>query len=70
MEDCSYWGLTIWPTGAFKPDGARCLSYPYPIGYEKIEEAISRTSIADLEDARLIFINQPQLTKFCTNHVR
>uniref|UniRef100_A0A8C8C283 Phospholipid-transporting ATPase n=1 Tax=Oncorhynchus tshawytscha TaxID=74940 RepID=A0A8C8C283_ONCTS len=29
----------------------------------------SRTSIADLEDARLIFINQPQLTKFCTNHV-
>ncbi|XP_064784793.1 probable phospholipid-transporting ATPase IA isoform X4 [Oncorhynchus masou masou] len=38
-------------------------------GYEKIEEATSRTSIADLEDARLIFINQPQLTKFCTNHV-
>uniref|UniRef100_A0A8C8BYH1 Phospholipid-transporting ATPase n=1 Tax=Oncorhynchus tshawytscha TaxID=74940 RepID=A0A8C8BYH1_ONCTS len=46
-----------------------CLSYRYPIGYEKIEEATSRTSIADLEDARLIFINQPQLTKFCTNHV-
>uniref|UniRef100_A0A8C7FZJ5 Phospholipid-transporting ATPase n=1 Tax=Oncorhynchus kisutch TaxID=8019 RepID=A0A8C7FZJ5_ONCKI len=38
-------------------------------GYEKIEEATSRTSIADLEDARLIFINQPHLTKFCTNHV-
>uniref|UniRef100_A0A8C7VZF1 Phospholipid-transporting ATPase n=1 Tax=Oncorhynchus mykiss TaxID=8022 RepID=A0A8C7VZF1_ONCMY len=35
----------------------------------RIEEATSRTSIADLEDARLIFINQPQLTKFCTNHV-
>uniref|UniRef100_A0A8C7M8F8 Phospholipid-transporting ATPase n=1 Tax=Oncorhynchus kisutch TaxID=8019 RepID=A0A8C7M8F8_ONCKI len=46
-----------------------CLSYRYPIGYEKIEEATSRTSIADLEDARLIFINQPHLTKFCTNHV-
>nr|XP_014061344.1 unnamed protein product [Salmo salar] len=38
-------------------------------GYEKIGEATSRTSIADLEDARQIFINQPQLTKFCTNHV-
>uniref|UniRef100_A0A8C8C3L2 Phospholipid-transporting ATPase n=1 Tax=Oncorhynchus tshawytscha TaxID=74940 RepID=A0A8C8C3L2_ONCTS len=36
---------------------------------EKVIEATSRTSIADLEDARLIFINQPQLTKFCTNHV-
>uniref|UniRef100_A0A674BPC3 Phospholipid-transporting ATPase n=1 Tax=Salmo trutta TaxID=8032 RepID=A0A674BPC3_SALTR len=43
--------------------------YRYPIGYEKIGEATSRTSIADLEDARQIFINQPQLTKFCTNHV-
>ncbi|XP_041703179.1 probable phospholipid-transporting ATPase IA [Coregonus clupeaformis] len=38
-------------------------------GYEKIEEATSRTSIADREDTRHIFINQPQSTKFCTNHV-
>uniref|UniRef100_A0A6Q2YMS4 Phospholipid-transporting ATPase n=1 Tax=Esox lucius TaxID=8010 RepID=A0A6Q2YMS4_ESOLU len=28
-----------------------------------------KTSLADQEDARLIFLNQPQFTKFCSNHV-
>ncbi|XP_036424322.1 probable phospholipid-transporting ATPase IA isoform X3 [Colossoma macropomum] len=38
-------------------------------GYEKTEDASEKTSLADQEDARLIFINQPQLTKFCSNRV-
>ncbi|KAJ8407670.1 hypothetical protein AAFF_G00275270 [Aldrovandia affinis] len=37
--------------------------------YEKTEDASEKTSLADQEDARLIFINQPQLTKFCNNRV-
>lgn len=39
-------------------------------GYEKTEDASEKTSLADQEDSRLIFINQPQLTKFCSNRVR
>ncbi|XP_076877503.1 putative phospholipid-transporting ATPase IA isoform X2 [Brachyhypopomus gauderio] len=38
-------------------------------GYEKTEDVSEKTSLADQEDARLIFINQPQFTKFCSNHV-
>uniref|UniRef100_A0A3B3TB65 Phospholipid-transporting ATPase n=1 Tax=Paramormyrops kingsleyae TaxID=1676925 RepID=A0A3B3TB65_9TELE len=38
-------------------------------GYEKTEDASEKTSLADQEDSRLIFINQPQLTKFCSNRV-
>uniref|UniRef100_A0A8C9VDR3 Phospholipid-transporting ATPase n=1 Tax=Scleropages formosus TaxID=113540 RepID=A0A8C9VDR3_SCLFO len=38
-------------------------------GYEKTEDASEKTSLADQEDTRLIFINQPQLTKFCSNRV-
>ncbi|MGH0152376.1 UNVERIFIED_CONTAM: hypothetical protein FKN15_029513 [Acipenser sinensis] len=38
-------------------------------GYEKTDDASERTSLADQEDGRLIFINQPQFTKFCSNHV-
>lgn len=38
-------------------------------GYEKTEDASEKTSLADQEDARLIFINQPQFTKFCCNRV-
>ncbi|GAA6072118.1 phospholipid-transporting ATPase IA isoform X1 [Tachysurus ichikawai] len=38
--------------------------------YEKTEDASEKTSLADQEDARLIFINQPQFTKFCNNRVR
>ncbi|XP_052006325.1 phospholipid-transporting ATPase IA isoform X1 [Xyrauchen texanus] len=38
-------------------------------GYEKTENASEKTSLADQEDSRLIFINQPQFTKFCSNHV-
>uniref|UniRef100_A0A8B9KTN3 Phospholipid-transporting ATPase n=1 Tax=Astyanax mexicanus TaxID=7994 RepID=A0A8B9KTN3_ASTMX len=38
-------------------------------GYEKTEDASEKTSLADQEDARLIFINQPQFTKFCSNRV-
>ncbi|KPP63879.1 putative phospholipid-transporting ATPase IA [Scleropages formosus] len=39
------------------------------MGYEKTEDASEKTSLADQEDTRLIFINQPQLTKFCSNRV-
>ncbi|KAK0152284.1 Phospholipid-transporting ATPase IA [Merluccius polli] len=38
-------------------------------GYERTQEAASRESLADLEDARLIFINRPQRGKFCNNLV-
>ncbi|XP_039607307.1 probable phospholipid-transporting ATPase IA isoform X4 [Polypterus senegalus] len=38
-------------------------------GYEKTEDTSEKTSLADQEEGRLIFINQPQLTKFCGNHV-
>uniref|UniRef100_A0A8C9TZ99 Phospholipid-transporting ATPase n=1 Tax=Scleropages formosus TaxID=113540 RepID=A0A8C9TZ99_SCLFO len=37
--------------------------------YEKTEDTAQKTSLADQDDARLIFINQPQLTKFCSNRV-
>uniref|UniRef100_A0AAR2JMU6 Phospholipid-transporting ATPase n=1 Tax=Pygocentrus nattereri TaxID=42514 RepID=A0AAR2JMU6_PYGNA len=37
--------------------------------YEKTEDASEKTSLADQDDARLIFINQPQFTKFCSNRV-
>uniref|UniRef100_A0A6Q2WXL2 Phospholipid-transporting ATPase n=1 Tax=Esox lucius TaxID=8010 RepID=A0A6Q2WXL2_ESOLU len=46
-----------------------CSLDSYPVGYDKTEEATSSVPAANLEDSRLIFINQPQLTKFCTNHV-
>uniref|UniRef100_A0A2K6FY14 Phospholipid-transporting ATPase n=1 Tax=Propithecus coquereli TaxID=379532 RepID=A0A2K6FY14_PROCO len=39
-------------------------------GYEKTDEVSEKTSLADQEEVRTIFINQPQLTKFCNNHVR
>ncbi|XP_057205620.1 probable phospholipid-transporting ATPase IA isoform X3 [Triplophysa rosa] len=38
-------------------------------GYEKTEDASEKTSLADQEDSRLIFLNQPQFTKFCCNRV-
>ncbi|XP_031718584.1 phospholipid-transporting ATPase IA isoform X3 [Anarrhichthys ocellatus] len=38
-------------------------------GYEKTEDTAERTSLADQEDARLIYLNQPQFTKFCNNRV-
>lgn len=38
-------------------------------GYEKTEEASEKTSLADQEEMRTIFLNQPQLIKFCSNHV-
>ncbi|XP_059503424.1 phospholipid-transporting ATPase IA isoform X4 [Stegostoma tigrinum] len=38
-------------------------------GYEKTEDASEKTSLADQEDMRIIFINRPQLIKFCSNHV-
>ncbi|XP_040029726.2 putative phospholipid-transporting ATPase IA isoform X2 [Gasterosteus aculeatus] len=37
--------------------------------YEKTEDTTERTSLADQEDARLIYLNQPQFTKFCNNRV-
>uniref|UniRef100_A0A8C9AID3 Phospholipid-transporting ATPase n=1 Tax=Prolemur simus TaxID=1328070 RepID=A0A8C9AID3_PROSS len=40
-----------------------------PSGYEKTDEVSEKTSLADQEEVRTIFINQPQLTKFCNNHV-
>ncbi|XP_034147602.1 phospholipid-transporting ATPase IA isoform X5 [Esox lucius] len=47
----------------------KCLSFSS--GYEKTEDTATseKTSLADQEDARLIFLNQPQFTKFCSNHV-
>uniref|UniRef100_A0A669F570 Phospholipid-transporting ATPase n=1 Tax=Oreochromis niloticus TaxID=8128 RepID=A0A669F570_ORENI len=36
---------------------------------EKTEDASEKTSLADQEDARLIYLNQPQFTKFCSNRV-
>uniref|UniRef100_A0A8D0WHL4 ATPase phospholipid transporting 8A1 n=3 Tax=Sus scrofa TaxID=9823 RepID=A0A8D0WHL4_PIG len=38
-------------------------------GYEKTDDVSEKTSLADQEEVRTIFINQPQLTKFCNNHV-
>ncbi|XP_041931094.1 phospholipid-transporting ATPase IA isoform X1 [Alosa sapidissima] len=38
-------------------------------GYEKTEDGSEKTSLADQEDARLIYISQPQFTKFCSNRV-
>uniref|UniRef100_A0A8C1FKU1 Phospholipid-transporting ATPase n=1 Tax=Cyprinus carpio carpio TaxID=630221 RepID=A0A8C1FKU1_CYPCA len=35
----------------------------------KTEDTSEKTSLADQEDSRLIFINQPQFTKFCSNRV-
>ncbi|KAB0344512.1 hypothetical protein FD755_020229 [Muntiacus reevesi] len=40
------------------------------LGYEKTDDVSEKTSLADQEEIRTIFINQPQLTKFCNNHVR
>ncbi|KAG7517676.1 phospholipid-transporting ATPase IA isoform X2 [Solea senegalensis] len=38
-------------------------------GYEKTEDTSEKTSLADQEDARLIYLNQTQFTKFCCNRV-
>ncbi|XP_023814752.1 phospholipid-transporting ATPase IA isoform X3 [Oryzias latipes] len=38
-------------------------------GYEKTEDTSEKTSLADQEDARLMYLNQPQFTKFCSNRV-
>ncbi|XP_027147751.1 probable phospholipid-transporting ATPase IA isoform X6 [Larimichthys crocea] len=38
-------------------------------GYEKTEDTSEKTSLADQEDARMIHLNQPQFTKFCSNRV-
>uniref|UniRef100_A0A8B9D653 Phospholipid-transporting ATPase n=1 Tax=Anser cygnoides TaxID=8845 RepID=A0A8B9D653_ANSCY len=36
---------------------------------DKTDDVSEKTSLADQEELRTIFINQPQLTKFCNNHV-
>uniref|UniRef100_A0A8C6ZKS8 Phospholipid-transporting ATPase n=1 Tax=Nothoprocta perdicaria TaxID=30464 RepID=A0A8C6ZKS8_NOTPE len=41
----------------------------YEIRYEKPDDVSEKTSLADQEELRTIFINQPQFTKFCNNHV-
>ncbi|XP_054453179.1 phospholipid-transporting ATPase IA isoform X2 [Anoplopoma fimbria] len=38
-------------------------------GYAKTEDTSEKTSLADQEDARLIYLNLPQFTKFCNNRV-
>uniref|UniRef100_A0AAV2MKS3 P-type ATPase N-terminal domain-containing protein n=1 Tax=Knipowitschia caucasica TaxID=637954 RepID=A0AAV2MKS3_KNICA len=39
-------------------------------GYEKTADTTSeKTCLADQEDARLIYLNQPQFVKFCNNRV-
>ncbi|XP_028941499.1 probable phospholipid-transporting ATPase IA [Antrostomus carolinensis] len=45
------------------------LQEPQVPGYEKTDDVSEKTSLADQEELRTIFINQPQLTKFCNNHV-
>uniref|UniRef100_A0A670ZTH9 Phospholipid-transporting ATPase n=1 Tax=Pseudonaja textilis TaxID=8673 RepID=A0A670ZTH9_PSETE len=37
--------------------------------YEKTDDVSEKTSLADQEEVRTIFINQPQFSKFCSNHV-
>uniref|UniRef100_A0A7M4EQF7 Phospholipid-transporting ATPase n=1 Tax=Crocodylus porosus TaxID=8502 RepID=A0A7M4EQF7_CROPO len=39
------------------------------LSYEKTDDVSEKTSLADQEELRAIVINQPQLTKFCNNHV-
>uniref|UniRef100_A0A8C9T346 Phospholipid-transporting ATPase n=1 Tax=Scleropages formosus TaxID=113540 RepID=A0A8C9T346_SCLFO len=41
----------------------------FKLAFPKTEDTAQKTSLADQDDARLIFINQPQLTKFCSNRV-
>uniref|UniRef100_A0A8C4W501 Phospholipid-transporting ATPase n=1 Tax=Gopherus evgoodei TaxID=1825980 RepID=A0A8C4W501_9SAUR len=41
----------------------------YVICYGKTDDISEKTSLADQEEVRTVFINQPQLTKFCNNHV-
>uniref|UniRef100_A0A673BH02 Phospholipid-transporting ATPase n=1 Tax=Sphaeramia orbicularis TaxID=375764 RepID=A0A673BH02_9TELE len=36
---------------------------------ESTDDTSEKTSLADQEDARLIYLNQPQFTKFCSNRV-
>ncbi|XP_072262968.1 probable phospholipid-transporting ATPase IA [Pyxicephalus adspersus] len=38
-------------------------------GYEKTDDVSEKTSLADQEEMRTIFINQPQFVKYCNNHV-
>uniref|UniRef100_A0A8C1QQQ8 Phospholipid-transporting ATPase n=1 Tax=Cyprinus carpio TaxID=7962 RepID=A0A8C1QQQ8_CYPCA len=47
----------------------RILLMSATVCYEKTEDTSEKTSLADQEVSRLIFINQPQFTKFCSNHV-
>lgn len=47
-----------------------CKKSSLSAGYEKTEDTSEKTSLADQEDARLIYLNQPQFTKFCSNRVR
>uniref|UniRef100_A0A4W3IKH9 Phospholipid-transporting ATPase n=1 Tax=Callorhinchus milii TaxID=7868 RepID=A0A4W3IKH9_CALMI len=42
---------------------------PLVVGHLKTEDASEKTSLADQEDMRTIFINQPPETKFCNNRV-
>ena len=39
-------------------------------GYKNTEDSTEKTSMADHGDSRLIFLNQQQYTKFCSNRVR
>uniref|UniRef100_A0A8C5H5D2 Phospholipid-transporting ATPase n=1 Tax=Gouania willdenowi TaxID=441366 RepID=A0A8C5H5D2_GOUWI len=41
----------------------------FPRCYEKTEDTALKTSLADQEDARLIYLNRVQFTKFCCNRV-
>uniref|UniRef100_A0A8C6UA18 Phospholipid-transporting ATPase n=1 Tax=Neogobius melanostomus TaxID=47308 RepID=A0A8C6UA18_9GOBI len=52
-------------------DDSYRISCPLSVaGYEKTEDTTSeKTALADQEDARLIYLNQPQFAKFCSNSV-
>ncbi|XP_038848421.1 phospholipid-transporting ATPase IA [Salvelinus namaycush] len=59
------------PSPLLQPPAPSLCHSPQLPRYEKTEDTATsaKTSLADQEDARLIFLNQPQFTKFCSNHV-
>uniref|UniRef100_A0A7N8X8T8 Phospholipid-transporting ATPase n=2 Tax=Percomorphaceae TaxID=1489872 RepID=A0A7N8X8T8_9TELE len=65
----------IYMTGLYTYDrvlfliGCFFFFFSHSAGYEKTEDVSEKTSLADQEDARLIYLNQPQFTKFCSNRV-
>ena len=60
--------LTIGFTPPFKNETLWLLVYNS--GYKNTEDTPEKPSLAGQDDSRLIFLNQQQYTKFCSNRVR